>query len=61
MEIKNERIRDCLTLHGIRHWELAKLLNVSEFTLCRKLREELPEEEQNRICEIIEREAKKRE
>ena len=61
MEIKNKKIKDCLMLHGVRQWELAKLLNVSEFTLSRKLRNELPEDEQKKICEIIERETKKRE
>ena len=39
---------------NIKQWQLAKLLKVSESTVNRMLREELPEEEQNRIVALIE-------
>ena len=40
---------------NVKQWELAKLLGVSESALSRKLREELPEDEQQHIIELIER------
>lgn len=39
---------------GLKQWELAKLLGVSESVLSRKLREELPLTEQEEIVAIIE-------
>ena len=38
------------------NYELADLLGVSEFTLSRKLRKELPEEEKQRILAVIRKE-----
>jgi predicted XRE-type DNA-binding protein len=35
-------------------WKLARLLGVSESTVNRMIREELPEEEQDRIVRLIE-------
>lgn len=52
--MKNMKIRDSLLKHRMYQYELAKILNVSEFTLIRRLRNELPEMEQNRIVKIIE-------
>lgn len=56
--MKNQKIREKLKQCGMYQWELAKLLNVAESTLTRRLREELPEEETKRILEIIEKEEK---
>lgn len=39
--------------HNLKQWQLAKLLNVSESTVNRLLREELPQEEQDRIIDVI--------
>lgn len=50
----NEKIRLALFQHGVYQYELADLLNVSEITLSRRLRRELPEDEQDRIVQIIE-------
>ena len=49
----NIRIRTALEETRMRHWELADLLGISENTLTRRLRKELPEEEQKRIISII--------
>lgn len=54
----NKKIKIQLAISGLRQWELAELLNVSESVLCRKLRRELPEEEQQRIVSIIKEHAK---
>ena len=50
----NSKVRIKMIESGIKQWELAKLLGVSESALSRKFRNELPEEEQDRICELIE-------
>lgn len=54
----NDRIRVSLFIHKMKQWELAKLLGIGENTLIRRLREELPEDEQNRIIKVIEDSAK---
>lgn len=49
----NKKIREELKKHGMKQWELAKLMGVSEGTLCRRLREELPEDQQTAIIDKI--------
>ena len=56
--MNNLLIRIALLKTGLRNWQLANILEVSEPTLYRKLRHELPEEEQKRIAELIEMHAK---
>ena len=51
------KIRIKLLEHNKRLWWLAKILETSESTITRRLRNELPEEEQNRICQLIEKKA----
>ena len=50
----NKKIRMKLLEHDLKQWELAKIMGKSEATVYRLLREELPEEEQDRICDLIE-------
>lgn len=38
---------------GLKQWEIARLLGVGESVLSRKLRDELPAEEQEKICALI--------
>ncbi len=40
--------------YGLTQYDLAKLLGISEMTVYRRLRDELPEEEQDRIITKIE-------
>lgn len=40
--------------NNVKQWEVAELLKVSEPSLSRMLRHELPEEEQDRIINLIE-------
>ena len=54
----NDKIRLELFLAKTKQWELAKLMGVSEMTVIRRLREELPEEEQERIIKLIRQHAK---
>lgn len=49
----NKRIREAIKSNGLRHWQLADALGISEASLVRKLRHEIPEEETDRILEII--------
>ncbi len=49
----NLKIRIKLTEMGMKYYELDKLLGISEPTRCRMLRNELPEDEQDRICKLI--------
>lgn len=51
--MNNKKIRIAMIDADIRQWELAKLLNISESSLTRKLREELPEKEQDEIVALI--------
>ena len=51
--MKNKRIREELKNAGMKQWQLAELLEISEQTICRKFRKELPEDEQQRIIELI--------
>lgn len=52
--MNNLKIRIKLTEKGMKYYELDRILGISEPTRCRMLRNELPEEEQDRICRLIE-------
>ena len=56
--MKNVEIRVACISHGIKQWELAKELGISESHFSRKLRYELPPEEKKRILSVIEKMAK---
>lgn len=51
--MRNKEIRDAMKEKGITQWQLGELLGVSENTVNRKLRKELPDEEKQRILKII--------
>ena len=57
----NKIIRDELKTRGVRHWELAAALGVSEQTLVRWLRFELDEKRQLDMLMKIEEVAKRKE
>lgn len=50
----NKTIRNAIVASGIHQWELADALGVHESTLSKKLRHELPDDEQARILGVIE-------
>lgn len=56
----NQRIRNELKNNGFFLWQLSDLLGISESTLYVKIRRELPEEEQNRIIDLIRNAGKER-
>ena len=51
--LKNQAIRKAALVKGVRLWQVAEALGVHENTLSRRLRTELPQEEQERILSII--------
>lgn len=55
--MNNMRIRIKLMEYNKRLWWLADILGTSEATISRRLRKELPEEEQTRIIQLIEEKA----
>ena len=56
--MKNVRIKIAMTENDLKQWQLAKLMGIHEGSLSRRFREELPEEEQDRIIELIRKNAK---
>ena len=49
----NEKIREYAKASGIKLWQIAEALEIGDQWLSRKLRNELPEDETDRIIEII--------
>ncbi|MBE6109207.1 MAG: hypothetical protein E7194_02185 [Erysipelotrichaceae bacterium] len=49
----NERIYSAAEEYGLYHWQIADLLGMREDTFSKKLRYELPEEEQDLIIATI--------
>lgn len=55
MMIKNCDIRDAASKNGVKLWQIATQLNISDGNFSRKLRKEFSEAEKERIFEIINR------
>lgn len=49
----NQEVREALQNKGMKQWELADLLGVSEFTLTRWLRKELTEDKKEQLLKAI--------
>ena len=58
MEMSNLEIRKEMKKHRLFNYEVAEAMGISEFTLSRKLRKELPQEEKEKILQIIDQLAK---
>lgn len=56
----NEAVRSTLRIQNKKQWELARALGIAEATLSRKLRTELPVEEQMEMVKLIEKIAAER-
>ena len=50
----NKDIKELLKLKKISQWEVAKEMGISEFTLCRRLREPLSDDDLERVNDAIE-------
>ena len=51
--MKNSRVRVAAMETGVKLWQVAERLGINDGNLSRKLRRELPEEEQEKLLEII--------
>lgn len=49
----NEAIREKVKVTGVKYWEVAEWIGVSDVTLCRQMRRELPEARQQLILHAI--------
>lgn len=49
----NEKLKNAMKETHLKQWQVADLMGINEFSLSRKLRYELPEEEQQRIIDLI--------
>ena len=58
--LANADIRSTAKTKGVRLWEIAEFLKVSDPTMTRMLRRELPNEEKQRFFSIIDEIASKR-
>ncbi len=56
--MQNEKIRNAIKASGVRYWQVAEAYGLNDGNFSRKLRHELPEDEQQKIIRIIERLAK---
>lgn len=59
--MKNQALRQAAKAAKVQLWRIAKVLGVSEPTMTRKLRRELPENEKQQMLKIIEQLAKEAE
>ena len=57
----NMRIREAAKTHGVYLWQVAEVYGCNDGNFSRKLRHELPEDEQRKIIGIIEALAKEAE
>lgn len=55
MERANKDVRQRAKEAGVFQYQIADALGVSEYTIIRKLRKELPQDEKARIFQIIDR------
>lgn len=58
--MNNLKIRRKMASEMMKYYQLDQILGVSEATRCRMLRNELPAEEQDRICKLIDEYVKSR-
>ena len=52
--MKNLDVRRQAAVNGVKLWEIAEVLGITDSNFSRKLRKELPQEEKERIFGIIE-------
>ena len=53
-KVRNVEIREAIEKKGLRHFEVAELMNVSTYAFSKWLQRELPEEKKKKILEVIE-------
>ena len=58
--MRNQKVKAALAEAGLRQWQLARLMGIHEVTLSHRMRDELPEEEQERLVKLIRDHANKK-
>lgn len=58
--MKNIEVRNAAGGYGLKLWQVADALGMNDSAFSRKLRKELPQEEKEKILEIIDRLAKEK-
>ena len=58
--MRNERIREWASIRQVKLWEIAEKLGCTDTTFSKRMRRELPEEEQARIIDLIDQIADER-
>lgn len=58
--MKNACIKIAMVECDLRQWQVARLMGVHEGTLSRRMREEMPLEEQEKIVDLIRHHAEKK-
>ena len=53
MTLSNMDIRNAAKENNVKHWQIAQKIGIGEVTLCRRLRNELPEAEKEKIFNAI--------
>lgn len=56
----NKGIRDAINAAGIKHWQVADAMGVTDCTFCKWLRKELPPEKQREVMDAIQRVVKQK-
>ena len=51
--MKNRKVRETAKARGVMLWEIAERIGINDSNFSRKLRRELPEDEQNRLLSLI--------
>lgn len=51
--MSNQVIREAAKMASVKHWQIAESLCISEATLCRWMRKELPQETKQEIFKAI--------
>lgn len=59
--MENQKIKDAAKAAGVRLWEVAEAIGISDGAFSRKLRRDLPEVEQRKILNIVEDLAQRKE
>lgn len=57
----NKLLKETMKKYSIQQWKVADLLGISEFTMARKMRYEIPLKEQKEIIKLIEKYVKENE
>lgn len=51
--MQNKEIRCAIGAHGLKNWQVAEALGISESTFSKKLRKELSNEEKQKVLDVI--------